>query len=147
MIVIGTNYILNIYSDSGFTNLLGSSTGTTNNPTGLRHLVFKNRSQPNSPLGSQTIEVDDLQFFNNITGQISDTEWLLRAKVSVQVLNQGDGTNKEVKLGIFDKDETADSTTNQDGLYMVFFTDGGGTPENDLRLHRVNNSPPDTGSG
>ncbi len=54
-------------------------------------------------------------------GNVSDSEWTLRAKVTINNVVAGTNPNtNRIYLGLFDSDQSVDSNTAQDGIYIGF---------------------------
>lgn len=62
-----THVITTIYGDSNYTNAIESQVMVIPDIQNLRYLVARNRMNGNNVSGSQTIEIDDVQFWNNET--------------------------------------------------------------------------------
>ena len=72
---------------------------------------------------------------------VSDTEWILRYKISFQVVDDGaSSANKSVIVGLFDGDQTVDSSVNQDCICQIWLLDN---TKAELRLVRTNNAVPE----
>jgi len=131
---------VNIYSDSSYTTLLETVSQTIigiNDLTGLRFIkMYMTYQGTNTYLGA----IDDIEVVDN-SETISDIDWLLRYKISFQVVDDGASSqNKVIIVGLFDGDQTVTSSVNQDCICHFWLLD---STKAELRLVRTDDAVPE----
>ena len=78
------------------------------------------------------------------TSGINDTQWVLRAKVVVNNVTAGaSADSNRLYLGLFDSDQSVDSNTTQDGLFIGFLR---GNTSNQIGLYHRDGAVLDAGA-
>jgi len=119
-----------LFANSTYTGVLATSTSVIPaGITGLRHLVWRSRSDGSGGAGEITAEIDDVQFWNTIsTPVITSTNWRMRYKLDITNLDDGaNATDKTLFFGLGDLDGTQSSSVLQDGFFLRALTNNAST--------------------
>jgi len=131
-----TTYHVEFFSDANRTVSLGRANGTcpatVNN---LRYIVVQNVNAVNNTVLTGTI--GNVRFSN----QPTDDNWLFRTQMNILSKNDGgNGIDKAIYMGLFDKDHTHGTAVAQSGLYVYLVHDNV-NPGSARLIHAVNVAP------
>jgi len=114
-----------LFSDSAYTGVIATTTATIPvGITGLRHIVWRSRSDGSVGAEVITAEIDDVQFWNSKSTPIieSATNWRIRFKLDITNLDDGaNAISKRFYIGLFDKDAISGAGDSHDGYALKFF--------------------------
>ena len=117
-----TSYQVNLYSDSNYTSLIETQSGTCPSTiTNLRYIKFLANDNSGHAVGDFTATIDDVQFWNGIsTPVIRSDNWRIRFKLDYTNLDGGAPTiDKRLYIGLFDEDATSGADNAQDGFLFL----------------------------